>query len=145
MKCPRCDSELVIEQYKGIEVDRCPSCKGMWLDYGELDELEDTAFDQDTIKGSLMFRSFRGDLLCPKCQRPMQYFNYRAYDLELDFCDQEHGVWLDAGEEKRVPELMEQRITDLNRKTKAEAEWAGFMKNLKSRSFVSKVKGLFKK
>jgi Zn-finger nucleic acid-binding protein len=117
----------------------------MWLDYGELDQLEDTVFDQDEMKGSLMFRSFRGDLLCPKCQRPMQYFNYRAYDLELDFCDQEHGVWLDAGEEKRVRELMEKRIKDLKRKAKAEDEWAGFVKKLKSKSFAGKVKDLFRK
>ncbi len=145
MKCPRCGSESFTEQYKGIEVDQCSNCKDMWLDYGELDELEDTAFDRDGVKGSLMFRSFRGDLLCPKCQRPMQFFNYRAYDLELDFCDQEHGVWLDAGEEKRVLELMEQRIKDLNRKARAKAEWAGFVKNLKSKSFFGKVKELFKK
>ena len=145
MKCPRCEGELITEQYKGIEVDRCPSCNGMWLDYGELDQLEDTAFDQDQLKGSLKFRSFRGDLLCPKCQRPMQFFNYRAYKLELDFCDQEHGVWLDAGEEKRVIELMEQRIKDLDRKARAEGEWAGFMKKLKSKSFLDKAKGLFRK
>ena len=145
MKCPRCEAELITEQYQGIEVDRCPSCNGMWLDYGELDQLEDTVFDQDDMKGSLMFRSFRGDLLCPKCQRPMQFFRYRAYDLELDFCDQEHGVWLDAGEEKRVLELMEQRIKDLNRKARAEDEWAGFVRKLKSKFFVDKVKDLFKK
>ncbi|MEE8471040.1 MAG: zf-TFIIB domain-containing protein [Dehalococcoidia bacterium] len=144
MKCPRCGAELMVEQYKGIEVDLCPSCKGMWLDYGELEELEDTAFDVDKVKGSLMFRSFRGDLVCPKCQRPMEFFNYRAYNLELDFCDQGHGVWLDTGEEKRVLELMEKRGKDLHRKKKAEAEWSGFVKGLKSKSFVNKVKGLFK-
>ena len=145
MKCPRGDGELIAEIYKGIEVDRCNSCKGMWLDYGELEELEDTAFDADKVKGSLMFRSFRGDLLCPKCQRPMQFFNYRAYNLELDFCDQEHGMWLDAGEEKHVLELMEHRSKNLDRKAKAEVEWAGFLKGLKTKSFGSKVKGLFKK
>ena len=145
MKCPRCQGELIVTEYKGIEVDRCSVCNGIWLDYGELDQLEDTVLDKDDTKGSLMFRSFRGDLLCPKCQRPMQYFNYRAYNLELDFCDQEHGVWLDAGEEKRVLELMEQRIKDLKRKSKAEDEWGSFLSNLKSPSFTSKLKGLFKR
>ncbi|MFC1944351.1 zf-TFIIB domain-containing protein [Chloroflexota bacterium] len=122
MKCPRCNGELTPEQYEGIEVDRCIVCKGMWLDYGELEMLEDTAFDENEEKGSLMYRSFQGDLLCPKCQRPMQFFSYRATNLELDFCDQQHGVWLDAGEdkrilktmEKRVLEIIEQRIRDLN-------------------------------
>ena len=145
MKCPRCDGELIPEAYEGIEVDRCISCRGMWLDYGELEELEDKAFDPDKIKGSLMFRSFRGDLLCPKCQRPMEFLNYRAYNLELDFCDQEHGVWLDAGEEKRILELMKERSRNLDRKGKAEAEWAGFLQGLKSKSFVSKMKGMFKR
>ena len=145
MKCPRCQGELITEQYKEIEVDRCAKCEGMWLDYGELDQLEDIVLDEDEMKGSLMFRSMRGDLLCPKCQRPMQFFNYRAYDLELDFCDQGHGVWLDAGEEKRVLELMERRIKDLKRKGSAEAEWAGFVRKLKSKSFSKKVKGLFGK
>jgi Zn-finger nucleic acid-binding protein len=145
MKCPRCHAELKVEDYRGIEVDRCPGCGGMWLDYGELDQLEDTVFDKDELKGSLMFRSFEGELVCPKCGGRMQRFNYRAYNLELDFCEQEHGVWLDAGEEKRVMELMKQRIKDLDRKGKAEAEWGNFLAKLGSPSFLDKVKGLFRK
>ena len=144
MNCPSCNSELRVENYKGTEVDRCPNCKGMWLDYGELDQLEDTVFDKDKLKGSLMFRSFESELVCPKCGGRMQRFNYRAYNLELDFCERGHGTWLDAGEEKRVLELMEQRIKDLNRKGKAEAEWGNFLRKLRSPSFFSKVKGLFR-
>ena len=41
MKCPKCNSDLSIEKFKGVEVDRCPSCKGLWLDYHEMDQLED--------------------------------------------------------------------------------------------------------
>jgi len=145
MDCPRCHSELRVENYQGIEVDRCPNCEGMWLDYGELDQLEDTVFDKDELKASLMFRSFEGELICPKCGGRMQRFNYRDYNLELDFCEQGHGTWLDAGEEKRVLELMEQRIKDLDRKAKAEAEWGDFLRKLGSPSFFDKVKGLFRK
>jgi Zn-finger nucleic acid-binding protein len=136
---------LTVEDYRGIEVDRCPGCGGMWLDYGELDQLEDTVFDKDELKGSLMFRSFEGELACPKCGGRMQLFNYRAYNLELDFCEQQHGVWLDAGEEKRVMELMKQRIKDIDRKGKAEEEWGNFLAKLGSPSFMDKVKGLFRK
>tara|TARA_Y100000310_G_C20354512_1_gene655987 strand:+ start:223 stop:576 length:354 start_codon:yes stop_codon:yes gene_type:complete len=117
----------------------------MWLDYGELDQLEDTVFDKDKLKGSLMFRSFDSELVCPKCEGRMQRFNYRAYNMELDFCEQEHGVWLDAGEEKRVLELMKQRIKDLNRKANAEKEWGDFLTKLKSPSFLDKAKRLFRK
>lgn len=75
----------------------------------------------------------------------MQRFNYRAYNLELDFCEQQHGVWLDAGEEKQVLELMKQRIKDLDRKAKAETEWGDFLAKLRSPSFINKAKGLFRK
>ena len=46
MNCPRCNDELEVENYKGIEVDRCSQCQGMWLDYGELDQLEDVVLDE---------------------------------------------------------------------------------------------------
>jgi len=145
MNCPRCNSELEVENHKGIEIDRCPQCQGMWLDYGELDQLEDTVLDRDEIKGTMVFSSLQGKLLCPKCGEAMQRFNCRAYNLELDLCEQGHGTWLDAGEEKRVLELMEQRIKDLGRKAKAEAEWGNFLQNLRSPSFFGKVKGLFRR
>ena len=145
MNCPRCNSELAVENHQGIEVDRCSNCQGMWLDYGELDQLEDTVFDQDELKGSLMFHSFEGEMVCPRCGGRMQRFDYRAYSLEIDFCEQGHGWWLDGGEERRVLELMEQRIKDLNRKGKAEAEWGDFLVKLRSLSMVNKLKGLFRK
>ena len=145
MNCPRCNSELKVENYKGIEVDRCPQCQGIWLDYGELDQLEDTVLDKDEIKGMMMYSPLKGELPCPKCGVAMQCFNYRAWNLELDFCEQGHGTWLDAGEEKRVLELMEQRIKDLDRKAKAEAEWGDFLRKVGSPSFFDKVKGLFRR
>jgi Zn-finger nucleic acid-binding protein len=145
MNCPRCKAELRVEDYKGIEVDRCPQCQGMWLDYGELDQLEDQVLDEDEVKGTLVYGSVRGELPCPKCGAPMTSFRYRANNLELDLCEKGHGTWLDAEEEKKVLELMEQRIKDLNRKVKAEAEWGSFLENLRSPSFMGKVKKLFKK
>ena len=38
MKCPDCKSvNLVMSDKKGIEIDYCPECCGVWLDKGELD------------------------------------------------------------------------------------------------------------
>ena len=144
MNCPRCSTELKTETYKGIEVDKCPRCEGLWLDYQELDQLEDTAMDDDPAKGSMMFKSEGGDLLCPRCNSPMRWFRYRHYDMELDFCEAEHGFWLDKGEEKRVQEIMEQRIKDLKRSAGAEVQWGRFLSGLKSKSFMDKVKDLFR-
>lgn len=39
MKCPVDDRELVMTERSGIEIDYCPSCRGVWLDRGELDKI----------------------------------------------------------------------------------------------------------
>ena len=49
------------------------------------------------MKGSMMYRERPSDIHCPKCSDLMTTFNYRAYDLPIDFCNHEHGFWLDAG------------------------------------------------
>lgn len=133
MKCPRCNVDLKLENYRGIEVDRCPRCEGLWLDQHELDQLEDTIFDEDERKGMMDYSRRPSDIQCPKCQGSMTIFNYRAYNLPIDSCDKEHGFWLDRGEEKRVLELMKQRIKDLDRSAKAEAQWFGFLSKMRGK------------
>lgn len=39
MKCPSCNETLLISEKKGIEIDYCPKCRGIWLDRGELEKL----------------------------------------------------------------------------------------------------------
>lgn len=40
MKCPVCkDVTLLMAEKKGVEIDYCPECRGIWLDRGELDKL----------------------------------------------------------------------------------------------------------
>lgn len=39
MKCPVDASTLVIAERSEIEIDYCPTCRGVWLDRGELDKL----------------------------------------------------------------------------------------------------------
>jgi uncharacterized protein len=40
MKCPRCESTVLDERERdGIMVDACASCRGIWLDRGELEKL----------------------------------------------------------------------------------------------------------
>src|SRR5688500_6007226 len=44
VKCPQCkDPDLVMSERKGIEVDYCPQCRGVWLDRGELDKIIEAA------------------------------------------------------------------------------------------------------
>jgi len=45
-RCPKCAAELVAVPYRGIELDKCSRCQGVWLDFGELDQVapEDSGF-----------------------------------------------------------------------------------------------------
>ncbi len=49
MHCPKCGMKLIEIDYKGIEVDKCSSCDGVWLDAGELQavsKLEKSVLDK---------------------------------------------------------------------------------------------------
>ena len=39
MACPVDQTPLVMSDRQGIEIDYCPSCRGVWLDRGELDKI----------------------------------------------------------------------------------------------------------
>ena len=62
----------------------------------------------------------------------------------VGYVSNEHGFWLDGGEEKRVLGIMKQRIKDIKRSSSAEEEWAGILKSFKSKSFLDKFRGMFR-
>ncbi len=37
MKCPKCGMELIEIDFKGIKVDKCSECEGLWFDTGEFE------------------------------------------------------------------------------------------------------------
>lgn len=48
MKCPHCkDKDLVMSERKGVEIDYCPDCRGIWLDKGELDKILDRSREEE--------------------------------------------------------------------------------------------------
>ena len=52
MHCPKCGQQLDAEKYGNVEVDLCPSCKGLWLDANELEVII-----QQSVRSN-PFRSF---------------------------------------------------------------------------------------
>ncbi len=116
MNCPRCHLPLQRETYEGVEIDLCGECWGAWLDRGELssiiraDELEFS--DAERRKLLDLTRASKigphAQLQCPKCRVFMEQIRYdESIAILLDRCP-EHGVWLDAGELKRVQVAAEQ-------------------------------------
>jgi Zn-finger nucleic acid-binding protein len=143
MKCPTCDVELAPTKRDKIEMEVCPSCQGMWLTPPELAELEDEVFDfGDDEKGSLMLGSSATTFKCPQCAAPMKSFQYRLYDLEMDFCEGGHGFWLTADEDKRVLELMKTEEKNLGRSVLAQDRFAAHLRYLQSGSFMDRLRDL---
>lgn len=140
MHCPRDRKPLQPFTLHGLAVERCPFCGGLWLDYQELDQLEDTVFAQDELKGSLIFKERATREPCPRCDAPMLEFKYRLHDLVLEHCPNLHGFWLDAGEDERLLSLLEQRARRLESKAEAERQWAAALRRLRSPSFADRLR-----
>ena len=56
MCCPKCGMGLVTIDYKGVAIDECSDCKGIWLDANELDQI--MAMEKGTLNRLLtIFKS----------------------------------------------------------------------------------------
>jgi len=51
MHCPKCGQKLATENYRAVEIDLCPSCRGLWLDANDLETImaNDSAFLQSCL------------------------------------------------------------------------------------------------
>jgi len=142
LKCPRDGTPLDMGKEHDIEVDHCPACKGAWYDDEELEMLESTVAEDHHRTGMIDYAKRESDLACPVCGKAMRAFNYRAYNLELNACTQEHGFWLDEGEANRVRDVMRERVSGLERAGSAQAAWARAKRGGKS-GVMDQLRGLF--
>ncbi|MBO9524397.1 MAG: zf-TFIIB domain-containing protein [Nocardioidaceae bacterium] len=51
MQCPTDGAVLVMSERNGIEIDYCPTCRGVWLDRGELDKIIERSLTQPGYSG----------------------------------------------------------------------------------------------
>ncbi|MFT7559735.1 MAG: hypothetical protein ACI93R_001650 [Flavobacteriales bacterium] len=54
-KCPVDGSTLLKESSNEIIVDRCPTCKGIWLDAGELKAIKEASAAEGMAVGMVLF------------------------------------------------------------------------------------------
>lgn len=113
MICPRCQGRFVSESVRGVTIDRCSGCSGIWLDDGEIVQLLKSFSAQQPIGNlkTLLEHRFAGIPvpertsveLCPKCQTAMNPVNYDYNSgVVIDQCPRHHGLWLDRGELERL-------------------------------------------
>ena len=61
MKCPNCEETLLMTDKKGIEIDYCPKCRGIWLDRGELDKIIERSAEQNSPTDTIPPDTQRGN------------------------------------------------------------------------------------
>ncbi len=117
-KCPKCGTDLNIKALGSIDVDECESRKGIWLDKGELREAKDLAdpnlnwLDFEIWKHPEKFNSKQSDIQCPTCNIPTVGIEYGHTGVNIDYCKNCHGVWLDKDELPNIIEALEHEITE---------------------------------
>ncbi|MBW2732340.1 MAG: zf-TFIIB domain-containing protein [Deltaproteobacteria bacterium] len=99
MFCPKCRrEEMKPETHKNTEIDRCPVCKGMFFEKGELERMIITNASADTFAFSAMSDAMdEVTAHCTRCDVPMKAHTGLA-DLRVDMCDTCGGIFLDQGE-----------------------------------------------
>jgi Zn-finger nucleic acid-binding protein len=111
MKCPKDNSILTTQVYEAaIKVDICPACQGMWLDKGELEQIEETMEHDyseelkripDLIGNAYEMARQKAlpEISCPKCGAEMENREYcYCSQIIIDVCPKCSGIWLDKGE-----------------------------------------------
>ena len=107
------------ETYEGnVVVDRCTTCAGIWLDAGELKDVQETIEHDyshqlgriDTVADSyaLARQKTQANVDCPKCGSALHASEYGyCSQILIDRCADCGGVWLDAGELQELEKFFE--------------------------------------
>jgi len=102
MKCPKCYDRLLYRRetnVRGVNIDICPKCRGIWFDMNELASvLGDRAEKIEKIPLGAVIQ----DHSCPKCDGEMHMFCYPDTMTVVDMCESCLGFWLDDKEWKEI-------------------------------------------
>lgn len=69
MQCPTDGSALTMSERAGIEIDYCPSCRGVWLDRGELDKIIERSLTQQPVTQQHAAPAQQGSYSDPRYQQ----------------------------------------------------------------------------
>jgi len=112
MKCPKCSSNFEHVMTPFGDVERCLSCKGLWLDMLEHEDLKEIADGVD-IGDADVGKTFNavGDIKCPVCpnSKMLRMVDAKQPHIWFESCPTCYGRLYDAGELK---DLSEHSISD---------------------------------
>ncbi|NOQ22375.1 MAG: hypothetical protein GQ565_06975 [Candidatus Aegiribacteria sp.] len=119
MRCPKCNADLKASELFGVRIDRCPSCMGCWFDRNELRKARNQA-DSDLAwmeinlwKETDGFHVRRESVGCPSCGEKMASVGYADTGVQIDYCSECGGIWLDNGEFVQIIKALEHDIDNM--------------------------------
>lgn len=102
MKCPKCPGEFEKVTFKGVEVERCKACAGLWFDLMEREDLvkmegsESIDIGNEAVGKS--YSRFRY-IDCPNCHvRMIPMIDKDQFHIKYESCPSCFGTFFDAGE-----------------------------------------------
>jgi Zn-dependent protease with chaperone function/Zn-finger nucleic acid-binding protein len=106
MKCPSCDQPSLVETMAkgGVLVDVCKTCKGVWLDRGEVFLLSRKPKELERMLAAEAGEPRDSQRRCPRCNVSLREVPFLRADLLVDCCPQCEGYWFDAGELNKAME-----------------------------------------
>jgi Zn-finger nucleic acid-binding protein len=80
MKCPVDENVLQMTERRGVEIDYCPQCRGVWLDRGELDKIIEADLAASTPAPTPVAEPRRDDNRADYPQDYRDDYRERGYD-----------------------------------------------------------------
>ena len=112
LTCPKDQGTMLHADARGVWVERCDCCGGIWLDCGELERLvkHKTAVKEVDAGSALSLKRFAigapGPRKCPRdgtVLTTMQHHEQKH--IVIDRCSTCMGIFLDAGELKDIADF----------------------------------------
>lgn len=104
MNCPSCRTAC-LTQYaaqQGTLVDTCPTCRGLWLDAGEVLEFSDKPRELEEALAAGLTGETKAGRDCPRCGVGMRHGRLAALGVAADRCPDCAGLWLTAEAVRRT-------------------------------------------
>ncbi|MFC2044028.1 zf-TFIIB domain-containing protein [Chloroflexota bacterium] len=131
MKCPACNSMMIVVEHEKIELDYCLNCSGVWFDIEELEllleaiRLEGTNLSLDNILTSPEAKSVETKRNCPICGKKMKKATVgHEPEVIIDVCSYGDGLWFDSRE---VSQLITQLHNKLSEKSDSQGRIITFL------------------
>jgi Zn-finger nucleic acid-binding protein len=130
MICPNCKRDMIVVEYKQIELDYCTNCEGVWFDAGELELLLEKMKlkSQEMVTEDLLrlpeAESKHTHRNCPICRRAMKVTGIGSPVIEIDLCINGHGIFFDSGE---LHQLLSQLASEQTAGESAERQIVNFI------------------